>query len=286
MRAQAADWTALYTPDVLSREKPRLQQIVQNTIAQEIEPYFTTPQRRAFSGLQPDLRLESTSASPIEFDLPRNGFAVMPVVTLLFVEDLAKAYAWLWANRCSSETVDEYAAMLRYRKAGDFPDNRYPPPLEALHIPANGLDNPETKKMFFRLRNTAYSFMLLHQLGLQREGNGPEQADQFALDLMKRNSETPMGLLLLMTASVHLPEDRNPATPARLQAMADYLDLRVLDFVQARPDRTLARNAINAVARSLRASAVFLQDQTAQNNWAERARRTDSSMLTPQRHGN
>jgi hypothetical protein len=280
--AAAADWTSLYPVSQMLGEKPRLEQVLRGTISQEIEPYFTPEQRRSFFDLEVNLLLDNKTASPIEFDLPRTGEVTIPLVTLLFVEDLAKAYAWLWANRCSSETIDEYTAMLRYRRPADFPGGRYPAPLEALHVPAGALENPDVKKMFLRMRNTAFSFMLLHQLGLQR-GEGPASADLFALDLMRRNSETPMGLLLLMSASVHLPEDRDPVTPARLHTIADYLDLRVLDFVQGRSDRDLARRAINAVAKSLREAATFLNDPVAKDTWADRARSADVATLTPKR---
>jgi hypothetical protein len=200
------------------------------------------------------------------------------------VEDLAKAYAWLWTNRLSSETVDEYTSMLRYRRATDFPNSKYPAPLVALHIPANALNNAQVNKMFLRVRTTAYMFLILHQISHIRSGETTEeQSDLFALDLMKRNSETPLGLLLLMNAGIYLPDEGNPVTAKRLLVLAHYLDAHVQDFVEARPDRIAARNAIHAIARNFRVLAASLQDAGSQNAWAERARRTDVSTLLPKR---
>jgi hypothetical protein len=236
-----------------------------------------------FGVLPIDLPLDANSTSPIDEDLHRSGVIVLPALTLLFVEDLAKAYAWLWSNRLSSETVDEYISMLRYRKASDFPDGKYPAPAVALHVPSNALDNASANKMFVRLRTSAYMFLFLQQMGSMRARGemAEEQTDEFTLDFMKRNSETPLGLLLVMNAGVYLPDGGHPVTPKRLLTMAKYLDSRVQEFVEARPDHAVARDAIHAIARDFRVSAGSLEDPDTQLAWAERARKTDVSTLLP-----
>ena len=284
LRAQASDWSTLYGDAVLAREKPRLQRLVEDVDSDDIGPCFTPSQRLSFGTLRIELPLSANSASPINGDLQRGTAVVLPALTLLFVEDLAKAYAWLWTSRLSSETVDEYISMLRYRKAADFPEGKYPAPAAALHIPANALENPDTKRMFSRLRTSAYMFLILHQMGHLRASTGEteeEQADLFALDLMRRNSETPLGLLPILNAGVYLPDARDPVTAKRLLAMAKYLDRRVQDFVDARPDRVAARDAIHAIAKDFRVSAGLLEDPGIQLAWAERAKRTDVSTLLP-----
>ena len=285
VRASAADWSSLYGAAVLAREQTRLQHLAEDVSANEIGTYLTDGQRLLFGPPPIDLPLKTDSASPINCDLHRNGTIVLPALTLLFVEDLAKAYAWLWANHYSSETVDEYTSMLRFRNIADFPESKYPAPLTALHIPADALNEADVKKMFLRLRTSAYMFLILHQMGQLRSSGetSEEQTDLFTLDLMKRNSETPLGLLLLMDAGVYLPDGQHPITAKRLIWMADYLDRRVQDFVEGRPDRLLARNAIHAIARSLRVSAASVQDSSTQSAWAEQARRTDVSSLLPKR---
>jgi hypothetical protein len=281
--ARANDWSSLYGEADLSREKPRLQHLAEEVAANEIGPYFNNGQRLVFGVLPIDLPLNADNASPIEGDLHRSGVIVLPALTLLFVEDLAKCYAWLWSGRLSSETVDEYISMLRYRKPADFPDGKYPPPEVALHVPANALDNTDAKKMFVRLRTSAYMFLILHQMSSLRPTGetDDEQSDLFALDLMKRNSETPLGLLLLMNAGVYLPDEPHPVTAKRLLVMANYLDFRIQEFVEARPDRVAARNAIHAIAKDFRVLAGSLDDPGTQTAWAERARRTDVSTLLP-----
>ena len=58
------------------------------------------------------------------------SFVAMPVLSLMFLEDLCTAYALLHLKGYSLETIDEYVTMLRYKKAADFPDGRYPPTLK------------------------------------------------------------------------------------------------------------------------------------------------------------
>jgi hypothetical protein len=282
--ASASDWSSLYGDAVLAREQPRLQRLVEDVDSNDIGPCLTSAQRLVFGSLLIELPLSANSSSPIEGDLHRGTAVVLPALTLLFVEDLAKAYAWLWTSRLSSETVDEYISMLRYRKAADFPGGKYPAPADALHVPANALENPDAKKMFVRLRTSAYMFLILHQMGHQRatpSETEEEQADLFALDLMRRNSETPLGLLLIINAGVYLPDTGDPVTAKRLVTMANYLDRRVQEFVDARPDRVAARVAIHAIAKDFRVSAGLLKDPGIQVAWAERAKRTDVSTLVP-----
>jgi hypothetical protein len=284
---RASDWSSLYSTDNLAHEKPRLQHLVESVAVNDIGPYLTNGQRLLFGALPIDLPLNSNAASPIDVSLHHGGKVVLPVLTLLFVEDLAKAYAWLWSNRFSSETIDEYISMLRYRRAADLPEGKYPTPETALHVPANALQNVNANKMFVRLRTTAYMFLVLHQMEQERTSGEmeDEQADLFALDVMKRNSETPFGLLLLMDAGVYLPDPAHPVTARRLLAMAHYLDVSVQDFVEARPDRVKARDAIHAIARSFRVSAGSIEDPGTQITWAERARQTDASTLGPKLQG-
>ncbi len=93
------------------------------------------------------------------------SFVAMPVLSLMFLEDLCTAYAWLHLKGYSLETIDEYITMLRYKKAADFPDGRYPPPLKALKIPPNALAERAVDDLSLRFRNTAYAFILLHEIG-------------------------------------------------------------------------------------------------------------------------
>ena len=264
---------------------------------------MTSAQAHAFSDIRIDLPLSAEpAANPLDIYSAGGGNITLPLLTVAFVEDMAGAYSWLWANRYSSLTVDEYLGMLRNRAPVDFPGSRYPAPLEALHIPANALENPAVAQMTERVRATTLSFMLLHQFGhlshrtaleeaaLKHDGvEGDEEfADRFALEVMKKNSETPAGLLMLIHGMLYLPAvppKQHPVTRQRLNAMADYLDTRVREFAEGRPDRKVATVAIQSLANHMRRAALFLSDSTGQRLWAEQASQTTVARLLPRRVG-
>ena len=301
--AFCGDWSSLYDAQRLESQRERLTEDVNLVIAQEIQPFLTSAQARAFSDIQIDLPLSAEpAANPFDFYSARAGNITLPLLTVAFVEDMSEAYSWLWANRYSSQTVDEYVGMLRSRASGDFPGNHYPTPIEALHVPANALENPAVAQMTDRVRATTLSFMLLHQFGhlshrtaseeatLKHDRvNGEEEwADNFALEVMKKNSEPPAGLLMLIHGMLYLPTvppKQHPVSRRRLNTMADYLDARVREFAEGRPNPRLTIVAIRSLADHIRSAALFLSDTTGQKLWAEQSNQTTISSLMPRRVG-
>jgi hypothetical protein len=301
--ALPADWSSLYDAVHLEDDRARLSGDVDLIVAQEIQPFLTSGQAHAFSKLDLDLPVTAGPApNPLDFYSARPGHITLPLLTVAFVEDMAQAYAWLWANRYSSLTVDEYLGMLRNRTPDDFPSHRYPTPLEALHIPADAMSNPAVAKMTQRVRGTTLSFILLHQFGHLSYRTAAEEAairhdpveaeeelaDAFALAVMKKNSEIPAGLLMLIHGMLYLPAEApkaHPVTNQRLHAMADFLDLRVRQFAYGRPDRRLATVAIQSLASHIRQASTFLSDTTGQKFWAEQGSQTTIASLVPRRIG-
>jgi hypothetical protein len=301
--AFCGDWTSLYGVPRLESQRERLTHDVDSVIAQEIQPFLTSAQANAFFDIQITLPLTAEpEANPLDFYSAHAGNITLPLLTVAFVEDMSEAYAWLWANRYSSQTADEYLGMLRNRVPGDFPGNRYPTPLEALHIPANALENPIVAQMTERVRATTLSFIVLHQFGHLSHRTASEEAtlkhdrvegeeelaDNFALEVMKKNSEPPAGLLMLIHGMLYLPPvppKQHPVTRHRLNAMADYLDARVREFAEGRPNTRLTVVAIESLANHIRKAALFLSDSTGQRLWAEQSSQMTIASLMPRRIG-
>lgn len=299
MNGLGSDWSSLYDTAQLEKQRPRLQQDLNTVIAQEIQPFLTLEQSHAFFKIGLDLPVNTApDPNPLDFFSAREGRIVVPLLTVAFVEDMAEAYAWLWANHFSSRTVDEYLGMLREHAPGDFANHRYPNPLVALHIPAEAMNDPAVASMAQRVRGTTLAFVLLHQFGHlsyvssaeeaaskhDQAGWAEKRADLVALEVMKKNSETPAGLLMLIHGMMYLPSSapkNHPLTDDRLKAMADYLDGRVREFSAGRPDQQLARIAIQSLAGHIRQAARFLEDGPGQQLWAEQGRKTTIADLAP-----
>jgi hypothetical protein len=139
---------------------------------------------------------------------------VAPAFSLLFVEDLCTAYAWLYKQGYSLETIDEYLAMLRYKGAADFPQGRYPPPLVALGVPASAAEDPDVNSMALRFRNSAYAFIFAHELGhvlaghpngvtMEQSRANETAADDFALRVLAVDAAIPMGAILFFQAQAY-----------------------------------------------------------------------------------
>lgn len=161
---------------------------------------------------------------------------VFPVYSLKFLEDLCIAYAWLQINGYSLETISEYTAILKY---GDAPTGGFPPPLEALGIPADALKNSEVDDLALGHFVTARLFIMLHELGHAFHRHqapttdpiGDEQdADRFAIDVMQRTPLPPLGILVFFMADAHWtaasPNEyiSHPPSGQRIQALAGAVE--------------------------------------------------------------
>jgi hypothetical protein len=322
----AADWSSLYDSSKLEAEKPRLQKAVNFLVEKEITPFLSRQAATSFGLADIDLPVSGFRSNPLDF-YAQDRRIVLPVRTLLFIEDLSRAYGWLWANRYTTRTVDEYLSMLRYRNASDFAGGRYPPPLEALHVPENALADPRVVEASVRLRRTAYAFILLHQFAhlhlhheaaghsgypeAQRERAVPpndtrnssppaasacpfcasyseaqeEEADRYALDIMKDNSVTPTGVLLVMQSLLFFETGAagtlHPVTSHRLAAIAHYMDARVMEFIRGRPDKLTAMDGIHSIASVLADGAQWLGVRSHQEELRQLALKTDLKSLQP-----
>jgi hypothetical protein len=81
------------------------------------------------------------------------------------------------------------------------------------------------------------------------------------------------------------PPKDHPVTSHRLNAMADFLDLRVREFAEGRPDWKMATIAIQSLANHIRKAALFLSDTTGRKLWAEQSSEATVASLTPRRLG-
>ena len=311
--AAAGGWVEMYSSAKLAQEKPRLEARAQE-LYKILKSLLSGPEQTALAGVQLQVPSEDPAAEPFAFY--RLGSTVtMSVFSLLFVEDLSTAYAWLYTKGYSLETVDEYIAMLKYKRAADFPGDRYPPPLTALGVPADAWHDPAVNNLSLRLRNSAYAFIMAHELGhiarkhrayaditMAESRRQETEADAFALDLLSRASEIPMGAILYFQAQAYmmpslgqfiaegkskqdwqaavLKEMTHPLTADRLQALA-----LGLENAADREPRAAERETLQYIATRLLSIAEALQDVDLQQCMAVAAARASPAMLAPQRPG-
>jgi hypothetical protein len=318
--AGANSFAYMYDMRKLQQEKPRYEQRI-GELYRIIFALLTEQERRALAGVKLEFPLiGAQSGTPLDFyTMGQIGRAsvFMPVLSLLFLEDLATAFAWLQRHDYSLETVEEYVTMLRYKKASDFPGGRYAPPLKALSIPADAMSHERVKTLALSLRNEAYAFILLHELGhvLHRHPGYDDipkdltrkhetEADRFALTVLERADTIPMGMILWFMAQVNAMPNKgqlmaegvvkseadwqaylktwatHPLTVNRLSAIGVYLDGWAR---RAGPGNR--RDVLAYIADKLTYMADGFDDPELQGCMAVVAHRADPATLAPRRIG-
>lgn len=221
----------IYDDAALGSDLPRYEERFDFLLERGLRDFMTAEERDATAAVVVIHPLRG--AGPLAFKFaPIPGEAptiVAPVATLKFVEDLSVAYAWRALNRLSLEPIDEYLAMLKHRE-DKFGGGRPAAPLPALGVPPRIWESDEAvDDLSLRFRNTAWAFLLAHELGHLRHGHEgqpasardsqrrEQEADAFAADLLSRSGTIPMGAILWLQASAGYMPNR-----ADFDSDADY----------------------------------------------------------------
>jgi len=309
----AGGWVEMYSVAHLAQEKPRFEARVRD-LYKILKSLLSASEQSALQGVELQFPLGDPAAEPFAF-YHRGPVVTMSVFSLLFVEDLCTAYAWLYSKGYSLETVDEYVTMLKYKRAADFPGGRYSPPLTALGVPADAWHDSAVNTLSLRLRNSAYAFIMAHELGhivkkhrdyaditMAESRRQEAEADAFALDMLSRASEIPMGAILYFQAQAYmmpslgqyiaegksrqdweaavLKEMTHPLTADRLHELALGLE----NAANHEP-RAAERDTLHYIATRLLSIAETLQDADLQQCMAVAAARASPAVLAPQRPG-
>jgi IrrE N-terminal-like domain len=275
--ASAQSVAELYPEEILASDRPRFEQRLRQIFRHGLWDFLDGPEKQALADAE--LRFPLIGAHRHLFDFyagaERGRPTIwLPVLSLKVIEDLSVAWAWRQVHGYSLEPFDEYVAMLKYRAPADFAGGRYPEPLVALGVPAEiSQQEPAVDDLSLRLRNSAWAFVLAHEMGhllYRHPGNTTvdpatsqrheREADQFALDLLARSETIPMGAVLWFQATVGYFPNRadfatdaafldwqqqatHPVNPGRLQSLALALERAAgdsLDPTQAEVLRFIA----------------------------------------------
>lgn len=222
------DMSTLYPTATLEQWAPRYQASTNRILNNFVHVYLTSAEKRRLADVSIDFPLMvdgSMKGDPLAF-YAYNSRVVFPIFSLKFLDDLSTAYAWLQLHGYSLDTITEYTAMLMHKDLG----GKYPAPLAALHVPADALQDKKVDELALNHFVTARMFILLHELGHIYHAHARSaianevQADQFAIDVMRRSPVTPLGMLVYFMAEASMAEypataRTHPLSGARLQAL-------------------------------------------------------------------
>ena len=282
-------------------------------ILNEFIKHFTADEQKKLANVRLEFKENLPGSEPVGFfadDRDREKI-ILSVASLKFFEDLSLSYAWLGRRNCSLNKINDYLGMLRYWSEQGRPDPGRPPgPLKALGIPDNARDDAETKRLAIERAMNADTFILLHELGHIYNGDFPSStgfpysqeqeanADEFALDLMRRMGRDPMGIAqyftwisALMPSRADFPDDaayqkavqnqRHPLATKRLTTVANDMDQNASKY--AANSKIVA--SFHELAAEERKLAAQLDDASMQRLIAQRARTLKVEDLVPRRPG-
>jgi hypothetical protein len=249
----AADYSHLYPAATLQTAGEHYKVTTTRILDQLIWPALLSEEKAALGNRKPVLEFPvfdeaADKGIPLTFYSVGGGMfgtnrVVAPLLSLKLLDDLSTVYAWLQANNYTLETISEYTALLHRSEVP--PPGGYPQPLAVLGIPANALNQKDVAENALGHFVTARTFILAHEIGHLRYRHGgrrssaesirdEEQADRFAIDVMKRIHLPPLGMLVFFLFDADwsvYPANANathPLSGARVRALASEVDDPVL----------------------------------------------------------
>jgi hypothetical protein len=260
-----------------------------------ISKVFTDQERSRLAAVRFRMEQRIAGNEPLGF-LGGGNIVIASAASLRFFEDIALAYTWLDRNGLATQSVADYLLMLRY---WDAHKGRPPKPLEALCIPANAWDTREIADRATRVFDTIALFVLLHEYGHAFHGHpgniavrpedsraNEEAADRFALDLLARVGEVPLGVAPLFFPMSHLSDQvarTHPVSPDRLMSVARHLTTSARSFEQGL--RPSAKVTMLGIAIEISQLALLMADPDVRRSSALIGRTVTPNDLAPRPKG-
>lgn len=307
--AQGGPIGSMYSDRLLESRVPQYREVIEDKLNVYLLA-MTSAQRAGLSGVKLDIPLRGPDRAAFEFFATERQ-ATLPAMSIRFLADLALAEAWLVTRGYAIGTVYDYISMIKYQRP---PPGGWPEPRSALRIPSDAADDRMVDQLSLQLFNQALDFVLLHELGhivLEHPGYGSTvtrvearaneaEADSFALNIMRRVGEPPIGVPFFFALLSHavpsqadyankpaydraLSEATHPLTSQRMRAAATVMRANAQDFAKLQVNRELARARVIEAAKQVDDIAEQLDDLKVQRAIAQRALLVRFPDLAPRR---
>lgn len=273
-------------PETLLLERGRIyEEDVGRNYRRAVLPRLSASERAALSGARLQFPLHGPGDGLFAFHSVRawNGNRiVLPVKSLRFFSDLCTASAWLAARDYSQGSIFDYLNMIKYAEPAELGLEAMPLPLDALGIPENDLSGGDVESRRSACFSTGVVFILAHEIGhlvlghRGYSGVSPRQAqsneaaaDNFALDVMSRLGDLPLGAVFFFSYASYYEPHRgdfasdadwrdhvggatHPISGDRLLALADGLRSRAFRFAAGAAQALSLADELGRVADALR----------------------------------
>lgn len=205
-QSELAEWQQRYPRGILANYR------------EVILPRLDPQHRAKLEGLRFEFPLSIPSREPYAYAADTQGRTIyMSIQSLKFFDELSIAMAWLDRNGYVIQSTIDYLTLLRHWDRPDSP----PRPFKALCIPDDALDNTDVDSLSQKMFATAIFFVMAHEIGHIVHGHGgyegisreearrrEEEADAFALEVLARTGDLPLGIVTLFLSMTYLQEAR------------------------------------------------------------------------------
>lgn len=302
-------WRGFYDQQTLRYWSTQTPPGIEENFREVLWKNLTEEERRRLGEVQLEFPLEDAS-HPMNFysasDLRRIR---MPVSAIRFFGDVTMAYSWLQVKGYSIDPVSDYLGMLKYQWPKGLAGKSHRP-MEALGIPPNAREDAAVMRTFQTSFNTAMVFILGHELGHlyhQHRGYDPDkpeesrrhetQADEFALEMMRRINTAPLGAAIFFNIGAHMqsmPGDSDyekfsaarthPSSGQRLLAASRFIEKHLDSFSRGTRDAQGTRRLLEGVIVKLQDLAT-IDDTGVQHLLRQKGQTTKPEDLKPRRVG-
>ncbi|MGA2614193.1 MAG: hypothetical protein ABSG38_12190 [Spirochaetia bacterium] len=304
------DLSTLYPDSTLRYWQARYAPNIMYNLEEVVLPELTADESSVLGPVRVDFPLVGSYGDPLNFYSDVLGRVIfMPILSIKFVDDLSVAEAWLEAKGVGYGRIADYIAMLKYKKPSEFPGGRYLPPLQAMNIPNDALNDAAVNDTSQKILKSAIVWIMAHELGhlyhrhpsynavsaaVARDNE--TEADNFATEMMRRIGVVPVGAGIYMLAAVnwcgnrgdfstegeyedYLRRANHPITSERLNNLAQLIELSADDFARKEPNRSSALVATHKVAEQFRELSKILSDSSFQAFFRARVEAMDPAAL-------
>ena len=266
-QAQNVSW--LYSREKLKADAARWGEQIRAEYRETILPQLTEKEKAALSAIKVEVPIAGPKGDPFQF-YSDGDTVYLPALSLRFYSDLCVANAWLNAHGFDGTAVRNYVGYL-FKEAGAGHRTALPV-FRTLGVPDNARDESSVTNRVDRNFGNTIFFLLAHEVGhvlkkhrtnltdLVQKRTQEIEADSFAIEMMRRIGQVPLGLELWFDFehSAHVAPVKFP-TDAEWQK---YL---------AGLDHPMTTERLEALAVTLETAAdAFARNQSNQALWAER----------------
>jgi hypothetical protein len=314
--SQAGPWSGFYDQQTLKHQKESISPGILDNWQSVIFPALTQEERRSLEKVRFVVELEAPDFAMNFF--AKDNVVYIPASATKMLGELVASWIWLNKNGYSTDTIYEYLAILKYQWESGLLRGQAYRPFDVLGVPASAREDPSIADEYDRIISNTLFFIICHELGHVLYGHQgfdseklnesaskrsiaqEQQADAFALEIMRRIGDVPIGVPLFFSLMASLESystdpdygrlHTHPLSSERIHSIADGLRAQARSFARAFSNPATAIARVNEIADQLvnasnESAVAALESPVIQDLWRQKGLQGRLLDLKPRKMG-